>query len=479
MSIRVRFPPSPTGFLHVGGARVAVYNWLLAKKLGGALVLRIEDTDKDRSTPEMTDAILEGLTWLGLDWDEGPFYQSDGVERHREDVASLLSHGRAYRDFSTPDEMAADKSYQSGGEVPQPWRVRALAMGADEAQDRADEGAPHAVRFLVPDGTTEWTDLVHGPNVVQNATISDFVILRSDGSPTYNHAVVSDDAHMRISHVIRGDDHIANTPKQILIYEALGHPVPEFGHLPMILGSDGKKLSKRHGATAVGEYRKNGILPWAMTNFLALIGWSPGDDREVMDIPELIEAFSMDRVLKKSGVFDTEKLEWLNGRHIAATPAATLAPMVAERLRERHGIEDIAPNDPKLVSTIEVLRERARTLNDMAERALPFVQDLDGYEPKAVAKGWKDPAASLTVLTAVRDSLAACPQWDTENLEAALRTLADEIGIGAGKVFQPMRVALTGSMVSPGIFEVLVLLGRDVSLERISRAVAFLEAQPD
>ncbi len=480
MSIRLRFPPSPTGFLHVGGARVALYNWLLARKLGGAFVLRIEDTDQERSTPEMTDAILEGLTWLGLDWDEGPFLQSDGVERHREDVAFLVAKGRAYRDFSTADEVAADKSYHSGGTEPQPWRVRSQALGTEEAEARAGSGQPHAVRFLVPEGTTEWTDLVHGAKVAPNAGLSDFVILRRDGSPTYNHAVASDDAHMRISHVIRGDDHLANTPKQILLYEALERTVPEFGHLPMILGPDGKRLSKRHGATAVGEYRNDGILPWAMANFLALLGWSPGDDREVMEIDELIEAFSMERVLKKSSVFDFEKLEWLNGRHIARAPAARLAPMVVPlvvaRLATQAEVPSPSVQDPTLLAAIEVLRERVRTLNEMAARVAPFIGDLDGYDPEAVAKGWKDLAASRRVLAAVRTTLDGC-EWAAKPLEEALRACAEELEIGAGKVFQPLRVALTGSAVSPGITDVLVLLGRTRATERIDAALAFLDTE--
>lgn len=478
MSIRVRFPPSPTGYLHVGGARTALYNWFLARRLGGALVLRIEDTDRERSTPEMTDAILQGLEWLGVDWDEGPFFQSEGVERHREDVAFLVSKGRAYRDFSTPAEVEADRRFQAGGDEPQPWRVRAQALGAEKAESRAAAGEPHAVRFLVPEGTTQWMDLVHGHNEVANASIADFVILRTDGSPTYNHAVVSDDAHMRISHVIRGDDHLSNTPKQILIYEALERPVPEFGHVPMILGTDGKRLSKRHGATAVGDYEAQGILPWAMVNFLALLGWSPGDDREIMELDEVIEAFSMDRVLKKSSVFDPEKLEWLNGRHIARTPAERLAPLVAERLARLDPPVRVAADDPSLSATIDVLRERARTLNEMAERARPFLRELDGYEEKAVKKAWKDPESSHRILDAVRDELAGA-DWSEESLETALRALADGLEVGAGKVFQPLRVALTGSMVSPGIFDVLVLLGRDGSLRRLDAALSFLSESVD
>ena len=311
MTIRVRFAPSPTGYLHVGGARTALFNWLFARHHGGVFVLRIEDTDRARSSPEHTEVILSALRWLGLDWDEGPFFQSDGVDRHRGAALRLLEAGQAYRDFTTAEELAQAREAAKGvGTDVRLPRRRAEAMPAGEAEERAASGEAHAIRFLVPDGETVWDDMVHEEMRFQNATIDDLVILRSDGSPIYNLAVASDDAEQNITHVIRGDDLLSNTPKQILLSEALGHPIPTFGHVPMILGSDGKRLSKRHGATAVGEYEGQGILPEAMANFLALLGWSPGGELEVMAAEDLIQRFGMDRVLKKSSVFDLKKLDW-------------------------------------------------------------------------------------------------------------------------------------------------------------------------
>ena len=317
--MRVRFAPSPTGYLHVGGARTALFNWLLARRSGGTFVLRIEDTDRDRSRPEHVEAILNGLKWLGMDWDEGPYFQAAGVERHRADALRLLGEGRAYRDFTPREEFerARDAAVAAGrGAVTRLSRELATRLPPAEQERRAAAGDPFAVRFLVPDGATSWRDLVHGDTRFANAEIDDFVILRSDGTPTYNLAVVSDDADTAITHVLRGDDHISNTPKQILLYEALGHPVPAFGHLPMILGPDGKRLSKRHGARAVEAFEAEGVLPDAMVNFLALLGWSPGTDEELLSRDDLVERFSLERVLKKGSVFDPAKLFWMNGQYI-------------------------------------------------------------------------------------------------------------------------------------------------------------------
>ena len=327
MTTRVRFAPSPTGYLHVGGARTALFNWLLARKVGGVFVLRIEDTDQERNRDEHTQAILHGLEWLGLDWDEGPFFQSEGVERHKAEALRLLAEGKAYRDFSDPESVKAEAEAR-GMHPSRVARERADAMGDAESARRAEEGEPFAIRFRVPDGETRFTDLVHGDMRFGNDDVDDLVILRSDGTPVYNLAVVSDDHDMGITHVIRGDDHLSNTPKQALLYRALGYPEPVFGHVPLILGTDGKRLSKRHGATAVGDYEAQGILADAMVNFLALLGWNPGDEREVMTRAELVEAFSTERIRKKSSVFDLEKLSVLNGRHLAETHAATLLKAV-------------------------------------------------------------------------------------------------------------------------------------------------------
>ena len=469
MSIRVRFPPSPTGFLHVGGARTAIFNWLYARQHQGVFVLRIEDTDRDRSSAAMMQPILDGMEWLGLDWDEGPFLQSEGIERHRADADFLVARGRAYRDFSTPEQVDADKSYQHLSGEGQPWRERALALAAGEAEERAAAGEPHAIRFLVPDGETVWADRVHGEKRIENAGIADFVVLRVDRSPTYNLAVVSDDAAMTISHVIRGDDHLSNTPKQILIYEALERPVPVFAHLPMVLGSDGKRLSKRHGAVAVGSYREEGVLPWAMVNFLALLGWSPGDDRELMEMEELVEAFSLERVVKKSAVFDPEKLAWLNGRHLDQADARGLLPLVRDALTRMAGDAAGGLDESRLLAATSAVKGRVRSVVALAEQVWPLVQDDIAYDEKATRKAWKDPSGVREILTAVRGVVEATP-FEEASLDPALRSLAEARGIGAGKLFQPLRVALTGTSVSPPIYDVFRVLGRDECIRRLALA---------
>jgi len=454
--LRVRFAPSPTGHLHVGGARTALFNWLLARQRGGVFVLRIEDTDRERSTEAHTRAILEGMGWLGLDWDEGPRFQSEGVERHRAQARNLLEEDHAYRDFAEP------------GEPPR--------------TEGDPEGEPFAIRFRVPEGETRWEDRVHGPMRFDNGEIEDFVILRRDGSPTYNFAVVSDDADEGITHVLRGDDHLSNTPKQILLYRALGEEVPRFGHFPMILGADGKRLSKRHGATSVEAYREEGILPEAMVNFLALLGWSPGDDREFMTVDELIEAFSLDRVLKKGSAFDREKLEWLNGQHLQATDAERLAPLVGEQLlrRDRLGPEALdALGEAWLEGLVELLKVRHRTVADIAEQVEPYATGPVQFDPAAVGKHWeKDPDGVARRLEAARDALAELDDeaWTLERLEETLRGLAGALEVGFGKLVQPMRVALLGTDQSPGIFDVLFYVGRDRTLRRLGRALEAVRA---
>ena len=475
--MRLRFAPSPTGYLHVGGARTAIFNWLLARKEGGVFVLRIEDTDRDRSSEAHTQAILDGLGWLGLDWDEGPVFQSEGVDRHRAAALRLLDEGKAYRDFSDPEEVREEAKARQM----HPSRVareKAEALGEAEAARRAAAGEPHAVRFRVPDGETRFDDMIHGEMRFGNDDIDDLVILRSDGTPVYNLAVVSDDADMAITHVIRGDDHLSNTPKQVLLYRALGLPEPKFGHVPLILGPDGKRLSKRHGATAVGDYADEGILSDAMLNFLALLGWSAGDDREFMTRPELIEAFSIERVLKKSAVFDADKLSWLNGKHLAARPTDELAAEVRNRLAGTEGMDaGLLADDLFLAGAIELLIPRSRTLEDMAQQAIPFLRDPVAYEDGAVAKHWaKDAEGTLDILDRLGTALAALEPWDHESLEAAVRGVAETLEVGAGKVIHPLRVALVGQSSSPGIFDVLTVLGRPRVLARIDAGVRHVQA---
>jgi glutamyl-tRNA synthetase len=436
---RLRFAPSPTGYLHVGGARTALHNWLYARHFGGDFLLRIEDTDKARSAEESTRAIFDGLAWLGLSWDEPVVYQGANLERHRRDAYRLLESGAAYRD------------------------------------------AEGVARFRVADhaGETAWEDLVHGRIAFPNKDVDDFAILRSDDTPVYNMAVVSDDIAMGITLVMRGDDHISNTPKQIMLYAALGAALPNFAHLPMIHGTDGKKLSKRHGATAVADYEHMGILPSAMCNFLALLGWSPGGDREIMTPPQLVELFTPDGLLRKAAVFDPAKLEWMNGQHLSLTPLDELLPIVTRAIADA-GLAtptDLSARGDWYRSLVDTLRVRSRTVIDLVRQARPYLKDDIEYDPKAVASVWADRAAAVDLLRAAHATLATVDQWTADSLEPALRHLAEQRGVAAGKVFQPLRVALTGLTVSPGIFEVLALLGRDRSLSRIMAAIQYLSRE--
>jgi glutamyl-tRNA synthetase len=423
-TIRVRFAPSPTGYLHVGGARTALFNWLYARHSGGAFLLRIEDTDKARSTDEHTKVILDGLTWLGLDWDEEPIFQGARAGRHQEAADKLLAEGKAYLDEGT-------------------------------------------IRLRVPPGEIAWDDAVHGRISFQGEDIKDFVILRSDRSPLYNFAVVVDDIDMRITHVLRGDDHISNTPKQIAVYRALGAALPVFGHVPMIHGPDGKKLSKRHGATAVGDYQHMGILPAAMRNFLALLGWSPGGDREIMTREEMVQLFSFDGIQKKPAIFDTTKLEWMNGQYLSAAAATDLYDVVAPRLAEL-GIDG---NRDAVLKAIAAVKTRSRTTLDVARQVAvrldaKFVE-LDDKATKEIAK---DPAGYRAALEA---SVAALSNvdWTPQAIEQSLRAVADQRGVAAGKVFQPIRIALTGGTVSEPVNELLYVVGKEAALARLRAAI--------
>jgi glutamyl-tRNA synthetase len=474
---RLRFAPSPTGYLHVGGARTALFNYLLAKKTGGTFLLRVEDTDKARSTDESTAAIFEGLKWLGLDFDEEVVFQGANLERHRADAEQLLASGHAYRCFCTPAELEERRKEAARLKDAFKYDRRCDRLEKAEVDRRVAAGEPCVIRFRVPDGETAWEDMVHERIAFPNKDIEDFVILRSDGTPIYNHAVVSDDIAMRVTIVMRGDDHISNTPKQILLYRALGAELPTFAHLPMIHGTDGKKLSKRHGATAVGDYRHLGILPQAMVNFLALLGWSPGGDfEEVMTMEQLITAFSEKGLLRKAAVFDPKKLEWMNGQHLSRIPLADLEPRVTPAIvaaglataRELEGRREWYH------ALLDLLRVRARLVDDIVRQAEPYFRDAIAYDPEAVAKHWTEPAITAALLSVTADALGALADWQPAPMEESLRALAERQGVGGGKIFQPLRVALTGLTVSPGIFEVMVMLGKEKTLARIASAIAQL-----
>jgi glutamyl-tRNA synthetase len=467
MASRVRFAPSPTGYLHVGGARTALFNWLFARKSGGTFVLRIEDTDRERSTEAHTQVILEGLEWLGVTWDEGPYFQGAYADRHRSDAERLLAEGKAYRCFCTREEL--DQRRAQAGAAGSSFRYdrRCWRLSAEEVRTRLDQGLPFTIRFFVPDEQVAWDDAVHGPISVHSQELDDFVILRSDGSAIYNLAVVSDDIAMRITHVIRGDDHVSNTPKQILLYRALGHAPPVFAHVPMILGPDGKKLSKRHGATAVGDYRDQGIFPAALRNFLALLGWSPGGDREIIPEPELIQLFSLEGIQSKPAVFDPAKLEWMNGQYLSMTPADELLEPAGRQLA-RLGVSDAGRD---LRPIIDAVKARSRTILQLAEQVAtrldPGRVQFDAKGEQLVRKMGPQFRDSLELARSTLDGIAA-EQWSADLLLERLKSVAEQNGLKLGDLLQPVRVVLTGSTVSEPVNELLVVVGRERSIGRLT-----------
>jgi glutamyl-tRNA synthetase len=465
-AVRVRFAPSPTGYLHVGGARTALFNWLFARHTGGRFLLRIEDTDRERSTDEHTRVILDGLTWLGISWDEGPFFQGVYAPRHRADAERLLAEGKAYRCFCTREELEARRAEAEAARSGFRYDRRCYRRSADEVAALLAAGTPFTVRFLLPDEEVAWDDAVHGRISFQSQDLDDFVILRSDSTAIYNLAVVSDDIDMGITHVIRGDDHVSNTPKQILLYRALDRATPVFAHVPMILGTDGKKLSKRHGATAVGDYQNQGIFPAAMRNFLALLGWSPGGDREIIAEPEMIQLFSLEGIQSKPAVFDTTKLEWMNGQYLSLTPPADLVPAVAREL-DRHGVNHEGRD---LVPLIDATKARSRTIVHLAEQ---IAVRVDAARVRRDEKGEQllkkmGDRFGASVALAER-TLAAVPpsEWVPDVLLARLKGAAEADALKLGDLLQPVRVVLTGSTVSEPVNELLAVVGRDESLRRL------------
>ena len=480
--VRVRFAPSPTGYLHVGGARTALFNWLLARRHGGTFVLRIEDTDAERSSWDMVAGIVDGLRWLGLDWDEGPdvggphgpYFQSQRLDRYREKAHALAHAGRAYYCYCSPDELQRKRAdAESRGEA---WTYdRACLRRTREEAARLDaQGAARAIRFTVPAGETRFDDLVHGAIAFDNANIEDFVILRSDGQPTYHLSVVVDDVDMEMTHVVRGDDHISNTPKQVLLYQAFGRTPPQFAHVPLILGPDKKRLSKRHGATSVMEYHRLGYLPEAMVNFLALLGWSPGGDRELFTKDELIASFTLEGISGGNAVFNPEKLDWFNQQHIGRIAPAELLQRIAARLRDR-GLwrDDLAGADaPWIARVLDLLKARARKLDQLVDELAPFLVDTPDLEPAAARKHLSDPGVRAA-LDRLADRFETVEPFDPSATESALRSCADQLGMKAAALIHATRVAVTGRAVSAGLFDVLALLGRPRVISRVRRAAHY------
>ena len=465
MEVRTRFAPSPTGYLHIGGARTALFNWLFARHHKGKFILRIEDTDVARSTEESTQAILDGMEWLGLNWDEGPYYQSKRFDLYKEHAYKFLEVDKAYKCFCTSEEL-------------EQRRKEAIEQGRPPRYDgrcrsgKAEKNKPFAIRFKVPPGRTLVNDIIKGQVAFENNEIEDLIILRSDGTPTYNLCVVVDDATMEITHVIRGDDHLNNTPKQILMYEAFGYHVPVFAHLPMILGSDKTRLSKRHGATSVMAYKEMGYLPHALVNYLARLGWSHGD-QEIFSLEELTEKFSLKNVGKSSGIFNPEKLLWLNAHYIKESRPEYIAKLLIPFL-ETKGLK--IEGEERLKMAVKTLQERSKTLLEMADSAGFYFKKEILYEEKAAQKFLtRDMLEIFKELVYRMDGLA---NFAHNAIEAVFDDVVSKKTVKLGKIAQPVRVALTGGTVSPGIFEVIETLGKDETITRLNKAIAFIESTP-
>lgn len=490
----MRFAPSPTGYLHVGGARTALFNWLFARQHKGVFILRIEDTDIQRSSEAMVQGILEGMHWLGLDADEGPFFQSSFVEQHRAAARRLVEEGKAYYDFTpkedtddrTVGERIADRARAQAGVSKEHNRFRSLPL--EEARERLARGEPAAIRLKVPEhGSSRFDDIIYGPQERDYSDIEDLVLIRSDGHPLYNLSVVVDDIEMRISHVIRGQDHLTNTHKQVLIYQALGAPVPRLAHLPLIFAPGREKLSKRkHGeVVSVTTYRERGFLPDSLVNFLALLGWSAGGDREIFSRAELIDTFTLEAVNKSAAIFNFNegdsrdwtdpKALWMNGEYLRATPLDDLLPLVAAHL-QKAGIwseEYAAAKRDWFAKTVDLLRARYRTLVDFAVLGRPYFTDEFEYEPEPVKKNLSD-ARLRDLLPGLADRYSALADFTHDSTEAALRTFAGEQGVKAGLLINATRTALTGQAVGPGLFDIVVTLGPEKTSRRLLRAVALI-----
>ena len=483
MQPRVRFAPSPTGHLHIGGARTALFNWLYARQNNGSFILRIEDTDLDRSSSQMAERILEGMEWLGTLWDEGPYYQSQRLDLYHTAAGKLLENGRAYCCFCSPEELERRK--QETVEAGETWRYDGgcRELSPVEVETRLGRGDPHILRFKVPPGERiSFRDVVFKTVKVRRDHVDDFVLLRSDGMPTYHLSVVADDADMGITHVIRGADHLPNTVKHLLLHQALGNEVPTFAHLPLILGPDRKRLSKRHGASSLLEFREQGFVPEALRNYLALLGWSPGNNQELLEQAALVRQFSLDRINKANAIFDPKKLQWMNGQYIRNLSVKELAPRV-QRFLEKERLWDPALGGSRrkwYLQLLKVLQKRGQRLTDFPGLARPFLSDEVQYEDEAVEKHLCLPdeqarAQLRQALEALQKAYDELKPFDLEGTEQILRALAEEHGMPIGAFIGAVRVALTGRSASPGIFEVIEILGQETTVERLKQSLRLLE----
>ena len=465
MSVRTRFAPSPTGYLHIGGVRTALFNWLYARHCDGTFILRIEDTDKERSSNESVQAILEGMAWMGLDYDEGPIYQSDRLERYKEVIDQLLDAGQAYRCYCTREELDKVREEQRAQGIKPRYNRHCRDQHNPERPD-----VESVIRFKNPlEGLVQFDDARRGQVVISNEELDDLVVARANGTPTYNFAVVVDDIDMEITHVIRGDDHVNNTPRQINIFKALGAALPIFVHVPMIVGGDGQRLSKRHGAVSVLQYRKEGFLPEAMRNYLVRLGWSSGD-QEIFSLDEMISGFDIQDVNRAASAFDIDKLKWLNQHYIKTSDSTQLVSLLSDRLKDR-GID--ASSGPPVDDVVSALRERAQTLDEMADKSEYFFSEFEDYDTKAAQKHLRPVARDM--LADVRSRLSVVEPWSAELIHAQVMATVEEYDAKLGKLAQPLRVAVSGTAATPPIDETLLLVGKARTVDRIDRALVFID----
>ena len=465
MSVRTRFAPSPTGYLHIGGVRTALFNWLYARHCGGTFILRIEDTDKERSTNESVQAILEGMAWMGLDYDEGPIYQSDRLERYKEVIDQLLDAGQAYRCYCTREELDKVREEQRAQGIKPRYNRHCRDQHNPERPD-----VESVIRFKNPlEGSVQFDDAIRGQIVISNEELDDLVITRANGTPTYNFAVVVDDIDMGITHVIRGDDHVNNTPRQINIFKVLAAALPIFVHVPMIVGGDGQRLSKRHGAVSVLQYRDEGFLPEALQNYLVRLGWSSGD-QEIFSLDEMISSFDIQDVNRAASAFDIDKHKWLNQHYIKVSDSAQLVSLLSDRLKDR-GID--VSSGPPVDDVVSALRERAQTLDEMADKSEYFFSEFEDYDVNAAQKHLRPVARDM--LADVRSRLSVVEPWSAELIHAQVMATVEDYDAKLGKLAQPLRVAVSGTAATPPIDETLLLVGKARTVDRIDRALVFID----
>lgn len=474
--IRVRIAPSPSGYLHVGTARTAVYNWLFAQKHKGKFILRIEDTDVARSSDEMVKGIIDSLLWLGLKWDEGPFYQSQRMSLYQSAAQRLLDHKKSYFCYCTPEELQAKREEAQKKKIPWKYDRKCYFLSEEEKINLEQKKIPKAIRLFVPEGKTSFHDIVYRDLEKENRNIEDLVLLRSDGRPTYNLACVVDDLEMKISHVIRGNDHLPNTFKQILIYQSLGEKPPAFAHLPLILGMDRAKISKRFEAVSVTDYRDQGFLPEAVINFLSLLGWSPKDNQEILSVSELIEKFSLENVHQANPVFDIQKLEWMNGEYIKRQSDEKLLELVARFWIDAGlvSVADCSKRKEWLLKIAGLLKERCKKLTDFVDLGRFFFTSELEYEEKAVEKQFKNPEVAQK-LTKLGEKFKSLDGFDKEKSEQLLRNLATELNVKPAELIHPLRLAITGMSFGPSLFEIVELLGKEEVVKRLGKAVNFID----